>query len=235
MRCSPEPGRRERAAAGADRGFTLVEVMAAGTILSILVLGMTRLWGVYDRMSFDLLLRQKAVFVLAGEMERLALLFDSTSFGSGPRPATTGYTALPNLSGSGTRETYATNSLGVTFATGTASIFAATDSMVWVYGSGSTAQNFVFLDRSRNLLARISWIECPVTNITAVSCWGATGPGKATTSTCYPFSGTGTSSTACLLVTLVVDYPFTLRGAAPVQTAPTLSTLTLNTIVGRRK
>ena len=64
---------KPRTCAGAadDEGSTLVEVMVASTVLSVVALGLVNAWTVMDRMSFDTLLRQKAVFVLNAEMERL--------------------------------------------------------------------------------------------------------------------------------------------------------------------
>ena len=53
-------------------GFTLVEVLAAGAVLSAVTLCAVRAWAVVDGLSFDLQLRQKAVFALNGEAERLA-------------------------------------------------------------------------------------------------------------------------------------------------------------------
>ena len=69
-RALPWPLAVRRGGAGNDRGFTLIEVLAAGTILSVVALSLVKAWTVFDGLSFDLLLRQKAVFVLNGEMER---------------------------------------------------------------------------------------------------------------------------------------------------------------------
>lgn len=54
-------------------------------------------------------------------------------------------------------------------------------------------------------------------------------------STCMVFANpASTGTTPCLLVTLVLDYPYRLTNGAAVQAKTTLSTLTLSTIVGRR-
>ncbi|MBV9785700.1 MAG: prepilin-type N-terminal cleavage/methylation domain-containing protein [Acidisphaera sp.] len=236
MPCRPERPRGSHAAEAAERGFTLVEVMAATAVLGILVLCLANLWEVMDRMSFDLLLRQKAVLVLNGEMERLAWLYDTTGFGAGTITQSTGYTALTNVTGSTTRSVYATNSTGISAVSNSAATLQTMDSAVWVYGSGTSSQNFVWLDSSRNLLARVSWITCAVSAKTAQNCWGVSGngPGPPAGSTyiCEAFSGSGNGT--CMLLTLVLDYPWQLSGNTPVAMAHQ-STLTLNTIVGRRR
>lgn len=228
---------RPKRAAASERGFTLVEVMAATAVLGILVLCLADLWEVMDRMSFDLLLRQKAVLVLNGEMERLAWLYDTTGFGAGTITQSTGYTALTNIPGSATRSVYATNSTGISAVSNSPASLQTADSTVWVYGSGTSAQNFVWLDSSRSLLARVSWITCAISASTPQTCWNVTGPtGPAppgSTYNCMGFSGTGTTGT-CQLLTLVLDYPWLLSNATPVPMAHQY-TLTLNTIVGRRR
>jgi len=223
-----------------DRGFTLVEVMAATAVLGVLVLCLANAWAVFDRISFGLLLRQKAVFVLNGEMERLALLYGTTGFGAGTLPQATGYAALPNVPNSATRLAYGTNSTAAGFATNSVSGLASADSTVWVYGSGAAARNFVWLDRGRNLLAQVSWVPCAVSASTVQTCWGAGGKapssskGQANPYVCFAFSGSSDGGT-CLLVTLALDYPFQLAGGTPVLMANQATTLTLSTIVGRRR
>lgn len=237
MPCSPEPARNS------DGGFTLVEVMAATAVLGVLVLCLANLWEVLDRMSFDLLLRQKAVLVLNGEMERLATLYDTTGFGAGTLLLSTGYTALAGIPGSATRLVYATNSTGINAVSNAASSLQTSDSAVWAYGSGSAMQNFVWLDSSRNLLARISWVTCAISASTTQTCWTVAGAGApappapaaptaGSSYACLNFSGSGNGS--CMLLTLILDYPWLLSNNAPVAMAHQ-STLTLNTIVGRRR
>ncbi len=60
-----------------ERGFTLIEVMVGMVLASILVMGLTSLWGVVGNQFSDLNLRQRAVFALNGEMERLSSIYAS--------------------------------------------------------------------------------------------------------------------------------------------------------------
>ena len=243
--------RRRHSSAGAadDRGFTLVEVMVAGTVLSIVAVGLVNAWTVMDRISFDTLLRQKAVFVLNAEMERLTVLFADTSFGEGAvsRPETTGYPEMPNLSGGSTRRVYATTSASVDFEVTTATAFAASDDSVWVVGSGAAARNYVWLDRGRNLAARIGWTECGISATAAATCWDGkpaartSSPvsGSSSAYSCLAFSGGSKDGSSggdrCLLIQLALEYPFRVQGATVTPfNANSNRTLTLSTIVGRR-
>lgn len=229
---------------GHEAGFTLVEVLAASAVLSVLGLCLVRLWAAGDATTFYLLERQKAVLVLNGEMERLATLYEITPFGGGTITQTSGYPAFTYIPSSGTRLTYATNSVGagstpIPFAVTSAAAFSSgPDTNVWIAG-GMPAQNFVWVDHSRNLMGRMSWVSCAVSSNgqTTNICWSSPTAGKlppSVPSTCMQFSApVAGKTTPCLLITLVLDYPYSLVSGAAVP-AGNLTTLTLSTIVGRR-
>lgn len=105
-------------------GFTLVEVMAASALLSILAICVVRAWSVFDQMSFDNMLRQKAVFVLNGEMERLARMWNTSTFATSAKNAG-GYPAIPGITGSTIRYTYGTAMEAASFVTASSSISRA--------------------------------------------------------------------------------------------------------------
>lgn len=193
----------------------------ASAILGVVALSLIRFWSVFDSLSFDLLLRQKAVFVLDGEMARLNNLYTTSGFGAGLRPLTTGYTPVPRISGSDSRLTYSSLSTGVDFVVTSTAAFAAADQLVLLDGLLTGARNYVWLDRDRQLAARIGWIEAPLTG-----CVGAC--------QCLAFGNiAGLLAGDCKVLTLILDYPFTLTGGAPAARGTT-KTLTLSTIVGRR-
>lgn len=73
-----------------QRGFTLIEVMTASVILSIFIVSLGTSWLVADRRADRLMNRQKAIFVLNGEMERLTTLYNLTTFGAAGAVTTTG-------------------------------------------------------------------------------------------------------------------------------------------------
>jgi len=60
-------------------GMTLVEVMVAMMLTAILLIGMNALWVTISREVDSLVLRQKAIFRLNGEMERLVGLYATDS------------------------------------------------------------------------------------------------------------------------------------------------------------
>ena len=221
-----------------DGGFTIIEVMAAGALLSALGLCIMQGATVLDRLSFEVLLRQKAIFVLNGEMERASALYNRTAYGASTSPSTSGYTAVAAINGSGTRYTYLPWQPLVTFGVATAAALtavAAPDSTVWMVTSGGATQNFVWLDRSRGLLARLSWSMCDVTDNTSSACWvtGGKQPKAGATATCYGYGG---GFGVCDLMTMFLDYPYTIVGGAPTPlTTTTATTLSLSTIVGRRE
>lgn len=66
----------------AQTGMTLVEVMMAMVLTAILLVGMNALWVEISREVDALVLRQKAIFRLNGEMERLTGLYSSSAAGA---------------------------------------------------------------------------------------------------------------------------------------------------------
>ncbi len=222
--------------------------MAAGVALSALFLCLVRGWAVLDGVSLDLQLRQKAVFALNGEMERLAMLYgvapsSGAALSASALTAVSGsaYATIPGVLGSASRLAYGGSTAGVSFTTTNASTFASTsssDALVLVSGSGASTQDLVWLDRPRNIMARLSWVTCNVTGNTTAACWGGTGP-TGPSSTCYAPAG-GSSGAPCQLLTAVLEWPFRLVGGAPVADSAqaggrlAAGVLTLSTIVGRR-
>jgi hypothetical protein len=234
------PACRNRRRRSDEQGYLLIEVLAAMTILSILVLGLANLWSVLGGLSFSQLLRQKAVFALNGEMERLNWLYTTSSFGAGTRLATSGYPTISNVSGSGSRLVYDTTSTNASFVVTSSASLQASNSAVWETGNGASTRNYVWLDQDRGILAQLSWSELPLSQC-------KTGGGTNLPCTCYPFLpilpvldllgiltvGVGIGN--CVQLLLVLDYPFTIQGGVAVQMpGQTLRTLTLRTIVGRR-
>ncbi len=221
-----------------DGGFTIIEVMAAGALLSALGLCILHGATILDRLSFELLLRQKAIFVLNGEMERASALYNKTAFGANTTSSTAGYTAVATIANSGTRFTYVPSSFYSTFGVNTLAAFTAAnapDSTVWMYNLGGATQNFVWLDRSRGLVARLSWSMCDVKNVTSSVCWttGTPQPKANSTATCYGYGG---GAGVCDLLTMFLDYPYTITAGVPMPLATAAATtLTLSTIVGRRE
>ena len=220
--------------------------MAASVLLSILVLCLVNGWAALDQLSFDVLLRQKAIFVLNGEMERTSALYAKTSFGASVSQDTQNYTANPGIINSGSRITYASATAAVNFTVTTMNAFtapASPDTLVWLYGTQSPPLNYVWLDRSRGLLARLSWSSCDVTDQTSSACWVTGGKPKPSTKTalCYGYGG---GNGVCDLITMFLDYPYVLvagvptplvRGVATAGATAPATTLTLSTVVGRRE
>ncbi len=212
----------------------------AGAILSALCLWMVQAWASLDKMSFDLLLRQKAVFVLNGEMERLSELYTTvTGFGWAISQGNNGYPALANIRSSTVRDLYPPSGMSFTTMVAgpstTAGAFLGDDTRVLQVTVNGLQQDFVWLDRGRRLAARLSWVACPVTNALATACWTTNGT-VGSTQPCYDFgnnakTGNSTGAGPCMMIILVLEYPYQLQGSVPVAFG-VQSTLTLSTIVG---
>jgi prepilin-type N-terminal cleavage/methylation domain-containing protein len=211
-----------------QRGFTLIEVMSAAMILSILVLGIGSAWVVADRDVTHLMNRQKAIFAADTEMERLTALYATTSFGFLGPATTTGYTETPTFPS--TRLAYPNgltpyltgdNDYTTSSATGfqTGSPF-----QVWVNTNllSSLNRNYVWLDQAHNVMARLSWT---VTNITPSSC--VVGGDR-----CACLNYLGFLGGSCQMLVLYLEYPYRLTAGAPVSDS-NLQTISLATIVGR--
>jgi prepilin-type N-terminal cleavage/methylation domain-containing protein len=65
-------------------GFTLIEVMVAMALVMVLMVGMNALWTQVASQFDDLVYRQKAIFRLNGEMERLVALYNSSDTSKDP-------------------------------------------------------------------------------------------------------------------------------------------------------
>lgn len=210
-------------------GFTLIEVMTASVILAIFIVGLGTSWVVADRRVDKLVNRQKAIFIANGEMERVTALYNLTTFGVAGAVTTTSYdgpaylpstrliypSALSTYVGGGNDYT-TTNS--TTFQTGS-------EFLVWINAPGTTTANrtYVWINRSENVMARLSWV---VTNITPAQCVvGLDG--------CACFNYSGLLGGSCQKIDLFLEYPYRLTGGAPVANS-NLQTVILSSIVGRQ-
>ncbi|KAA0571164.1 prepilin-type N-terminal cleavage/methylation domain-containing protein [Azospirillum sp. Sh1] len=221
-------------------GITLMEVMVGIVLVGILVLGMNGLWEAAARQLDEASLRQRAVFRLNGEMERLSALY---IFAAGPSnpvevqdyatsaiPARVG--SYIGTSVSGKRLIYADNTTtpAVTTSPTTFAQTVNTDgqnantvySQIYYLDAGSVGtstddRNLVWLDRDHAVLAQLSW------ELSAFPDTGASGNRKC-------------SGGACQLLTLYLDYPFrySTDTVDPRGDMGPVETITLQTIVGQR-
>lgn len=214
-----------------QRGFTLIEAMSAAMVLSIFIVAVGACWVVSDRRINDLMLRQQAVFAANAEMERLTVLYDTTSFGVLGPTATTGYDGPSYLPAN--RLTYPTSA--TPYSGGPASEFIVTTAAN--FQSGDTFQVFVnsqlvpalnraylWLDQGQGVMARVSW---KATNITPAACVvGGDG------CWCLGYIGTLGLGGNCQRIDLYLEYPYRLVSGSPTAGAP-LQTVVLSSIVGR--
>lgn len=202
-------------------GLTVVEVLVAIVLTSLLMLGMHALWQASFRQLDELTLRQKAVFRVSAEMERLAAGYwtdgliasgtvEAEDSGQYDTIAAALDTSFSFLGTPADRLVWPDSSVTSLSA---ATLTAADDAdRILRYGEilhyldGGQPRNLVWLDFDRNLLARLSWT----------------------------LGGTFDDCANCQELTLFLDYPFrfgsTTDPLRAVEGYP-LETVTLKTIV----
>jgi hypothetical protein len=203
--------------------------MAASVVLSIFVLGIGSFYYSASNRANDVILRQKAIFALNAEMERLSAMYVHTNFGVAGPSSTDTYESAPT-----TRLIYPADvsgymgGAGNNFATGTAATFTAgADFLVWrkAGGASNLDRAYVWIDRERNVLGRVSWTA---TNIVVNACWGDDDDCE-----CLGYSGVFGSEDWCREVVLYMEYPYYFKTPDTVIAPAQRRTITLKTIVGR--
>jgi|TARA_B100000315_G_C14499667_1_gene551713 prepilin-type N-terminal cleavage/methylation domain-containing protein len=201
-------------------GFTLIEVLVAAVLTSIMMVGLSTLWTVVAKQFFDLTTRQKAIFVLNGEMERLAVLFywnPRTDIAT----ASNGYADYGGYSDPNRWMYRADQAQLNSFVTADGATFepgpnSAPNFRLYFHDSngipGTEDRNYVWVDHERNITGRLSWQDTAFGN-----------------ADCY-------LTTECRVVTLYLEYPFRYESDSvpSAQTMGPLRQLSLKTIVGRR-
>ncbi|MBA2587277.1 MAG: hypothetical protein H0U98_01500 [Alphaproteobacteria bacterium] len=205
--------------------------MTASMVLSIFIVGIGACWIVADKSVNNAVVREKAMFVANAEMHRITALYVGTSFGQSGPDVTTGY-STPSGAPS-TRLVYPTSlSSWVSggsnnyITTAAASFLSGAEERVWVDSQILSALNrsYVWIDRSRNVMGRLSWT---LTNVTPSGCLvGGDG------CWCVSFSGSGPAR--CQKMDLFLEYPFQLASGSAVADS-SMQTISMSTIIGRTR
>ncbi len=206
--------------------------MFASTILSIFILGIGSFWYQASSRTYELVLKEKAIFALSGELERISALYVYTSYAAdavnGPL-ITTGYTdglaSLPT-----TRLIYA----------GNISSYAANDYVRNVYGSFNADEfevfvksnilpalkrDYIWVDKSRSVVGRLSWTATDITSVT--SCV------QGFDCSCQRSDNVASSGGRCQLLDVYLEYPYRIDSSGNITAPQSLQTISLRTIVGR--
>lgn len=201
-------------------GFTLIEVMVGMLLLGILTIGMIGIWDLVAEQFFRLTLRQKAVFVLHGHMERISTLYrhsdfrDDSEIHSTPDPAD--LTAIIHKTGVAGDE-YSNDFIQNLVIRKTSDdtvdkIDFSAGQLLYMDYQFIPDSNIIWLDYERNITAKLSW------DLAAL-------PEECNITSCY-------------LLTLYLEYPFRFQELSnPANAAVmwnTTNTISLKTIVGRR-
>ncbi|PCI40839.1 MAG: hypothetical protein COB46_05925 [Rhodospirillaceae bacterium] len=191
-----------------ERGFTLIEVMVGMVLASILVMGLTSLWSVITTQFQDLNYRQRAVFALNGEMERLSAIYASNT--------------LPTVTavGSTGRFVYSDTVAFVHPAANIATFVGTYDGKLLYFDgiAGTTDdRNLVWIDYNKQIVGKLTWENANYLNIGSQCVIGGL-------------------SNQCNLITMHIEYPFrmtdTTNGTLSATEFPVKSEIDLVTIVG---
>ena len=226
------PSRTEAAARNRQRGFSLLEVMVASTILSIFILGIGGFWYQASSRTYDLVLKEKAIFALSGELERISALYVYTSYAADPvnGPLTTtgyndGLASLPTtrLIYAGDISSYASND----YVRNVYGSFTADEFEVYVESNILPAlkRDYIWVDKSRSIVGRLSWTATDITSVT--SCV------QALDCSCQRFDAVASSGGRCKLLDVYLEYPYRIDSSGNVTAPASLQTISLRTIVGR--
>lgn len=198
--------------------------MVTVLLLSVLVLGISGLWANVSGDFVALTIRQKAIFVLNGEMARLSALFrfnqfsfeaDNSSGYNDDGPATRD--VFPDAAGAPVDEIVVTSSQA-TFNCGDNS--CAGNVLHIANAVSGSPRNYVWIDQARNIVGELSWrfqnitIPAPVPDPTQ-QCLGA----------------------PCRELTVYLRHPLRYQNDSTVPQPPEfgrVETLSLITIVGQR-
>lgn len=233
-----------------QRGFTLIEAMSAGAVLSILTLGLMGVWSAAGGAVNDLVVREKAIWTLNGQMERLVALYQFTDFGDGGADASSGYGYPAPYAN--TRLIYGQSLLDLLAPSGSLlggllgteegfgfleepTDFAGAEGYPVVLVSGllpANQRNYVWIDRDRDIVGRLSWEE---SDLQVDLCDGNNQTGGSSPCLCLDFGG-GSGGADCRQIMLTLEFPFRWDrdAAAPVAMPQDREILSLRTIVGRR-
>lgn len=252
---------RRRPARPSQAGATLVEVMVCLVLVSVFMIGMNMFWVATIHQFDDLALRQKAVFRLNSEMERLAgLLNDGTVvFNCGQ---VTNYTTAPDDAASylGTSVTSVGSGTGLGCSLG-ATTYNDTRRFIYTSQTLTTLTPWITTDASffgtppaaddtnlesvyRQVLVwdagtggdttddrNLVWLDAERDVVAQIS-WDLQYLHSRSDMTAYPPCA---GATTCKLLTLYLDYPFRYASSTNPRenTMGPVETITLQTIVGR--
>ncbi|GAB0058891.1 hypothetical protein SIID45300_03250 [Candidatus Magnetaquicoccaceae bacterium FCR-1] len=198
----------------AHQGFTLIEILLVVIMIGLLMIGMVGIWDLLAREFLALQLRQKAIFALHGQMERIAALnrhqVNFTTWKTSGYPAT-------HLDPQADHQILQTVPNNLIVYSTTALDQPGKILLHQPAGLDPTARNVILLDPERRITGELSWTEEPLT-----------------TQPCYTGDAGGGW---CRKLTLYLDYPYLFPESDSQTSQPwggPISTLTLRTIVGRR-
>ena len=193
-----------------QQGVTLIEVMVGIVLTSILILGLSGLWSMVHKQFRNLTIKQKAVFVLSGEMERLATFYTWNDMDDSNPITITSDLDADRLMYNKLNVPHNIISTSSDFENGEVYFFDSNDI------PGAEDRNVVWIDREDN--------------ITGILSWSLESIGVAGTNDCFA------SGTLCQELTLYLRYPYRSSNASPINsTLGIVREMSLKTIVRRRE
>ncbi len=203
-------------------GVTQIEVLVGMMLTGILALGLSGLWAVVDEQFFHLQLRQKAIFLLNAETERISALYRYSNFAN----AAGVHADSGNTEGRWIYRGDPTNVFALV-RTETRDIDVTTDSfdegeILYMGYAGQPLSpshvNVIWLDKAHSITALLEW------QLSKTDSLG----GNTLTSNCY--------NDSCFGLEVRLTYPYRLEaGTGPAEeTMGKVETVRIRTLVGRR-
>ncbi|QWR77230.1 type II secretion system protein [Candidatus Magnetomonas plexicatena] len=172
-------------------GFTLVEIVVAMFIAGVLCAATVKLWDVTGLLYFHSSLKQKAIFALNSQTERLTSLYRWCDL----------YSHITHSSDNiSYRSGYVTTCNYDFFKTNAADFTQWED----VYYDSGNDYDAVYVDKNRNVVGKLYWTQQSVYDCGMCSTNGGTCSGSGDDFGTY--SGFKTSEAVCLTINL--DYPY---------------------------
>ncbi|MGB0684174.1 MAG: type IV pilus modification PilV family protein [Magnetovibrionaceae bacterium] len=227
-------------AVGILRGFTLIEVMVGVALTGILVIGLSTLWAQVVEAMQHQSFRQRAIFALSNETERLAALYAYFDPSNGNTQTVDVSLSSPESSiGSDleSREIYAEAYAGSSEADFMITTGAFSMGQVFFFDNGTEGISeddrlLVWLDQSKRVVGLFSWRMASLNGSNAATIRTILNDLDASVDV-VATDAQNCSTVACDFIEAHIDYPFRYDGTSLTAMTP-VGNVSLQTILARQ-
>jgi prepilin-type N-terminal cleavage/methylation domain-containing protein len=206
-------------------GFTLIEIVVAMFLAGILSAGTIVLWDIVGQFYFQTSLKQKAVFALNSQTERLTSLYRWCDL----------YTHTTHTGNLYLKTGYVTTCANSFLKT------SASDFSHWedVYYNAAESYNTVYIDKSKNVVGKLYWKEQTVYGGGMCSTGSSSGDSEFGGSTASSSDCSALAASEAVCLTINLEYPYRWDNVTPAMTEDSalgpVRTIKVKTIVATKK